>query len=173
MTQLLKIVFLLIPILAYRSAEAQASPAGHLKKTQAYVDDAWFWGQETATSLEFNNSATNLEDIRRNCFEALSAMDSIDMKLQLATYSLDDAYYEAKDQGQADTAGNIRKIKPDLTAAAESIVESRKNLDTVLDETDFTAISQKLFDAVERLQDCRQSIRNAQKELKNIRKQQQ
>jgi len=171
MKQLWKLVFLLIPILAYSRANAQPATTEHLEKAQTCVNDAWFWGQETATTLEFNNSASTLEDIRRNCFEALSAMDSIDMKLQLATYSLDDAYYEAKDQGQADTAGNIRKIKPDLTAAAESIVESRKNLDAVLDETDLTAISQKLFDAVERLQDCRQSIRNAQKNLKNIRKQ--
>ncbi|RKD91303.1 hypothetical protein [Mangrovibacterium diazotrophicum] len=171
MKQLLKILLLLISFLACHTTDAQSETTGNLGKTQAYVDDAWFWGQETATTLEFNNSATNLEDIRRNCFEALSAMDSIDMKLQLATYSLDDAYYEAKDQGQGDAAASIRKIKPDLTAAAESLVESRKNLDAVLDETDLTAISQKLFDAVERLQDCRQSVKNAQKNLKNIRKQ--
>jgi len=97
-------------------------------------------------------------------------MDSVDLKLQLAIYSATDAAFAAKDKGDTSLSSTLQQQKPNLQAASKSIAESRKYLSSVLDETDLTAINQKLFDTIEHLNDCRQSIRDFQRNLKKTTK---
>jgi len=139
----------------------------YMQLCKNYMDDAWFYGRESANTLQFSSGANNLDDIRQHCFDALSSMDSLDLKLQYAIYCTDDAIFEAGNQDKTAMRGNLLKIKSNLKAASGSLGKSRDYLSLALDENDPNAMGQQLFDSVDYLNDCRQAIKDAQRELKN------
>ncbi|WP_372773067.1 hypothetical protein [Mangrovibacterium sp.] len=142
----------------------------HLKQCSNHTNEAWRYGQETANILEFNNGASDLEMIREYCFQALSAMDSIGVKLQQAVYSADDATFAAKNQDLAAIAKAAIECKSELQSAMSSLNESKKYLRIVLDEVDTTAINELFFHTMEHLNDSRQLIRQVQRKLNNTSK---
>lgn len=159
----------LISLLPFSSLAQDQLPQ-HLAQCKTYINEAWYHGQEATNLLEFNNGASDLEMIREYCFQSLSSMDSIEVKLREAIYSASDAAFAAKTQDLAGIAKALLECKSDLQSATSSLNESKKYLKIVLDEVNETAINELFFHTMEHLNDCRQSIRHAQRKLNNTAK---
>lgn len=164
--QLSLVFFLFITNAFHVSAQEE----NHLRKCNELCQEVWDLSDKATEILRFSDGATNREEVRKQCYDALLVLDEMDLKLQETTYQADDALYEAKQAGNQKLKSSIYKIKAELKESGKLIAGCREYLQLALDESNSAALEQQLFSGFERLQDCRLALKRAQRYLKSALK---
>jgi len=145
---------------------AQNRLLSQFKQVQKLVDEAQLFIGDAGNEIQFSDGATTAEDVHYHCFDALTFVDSADIKLQLVQYELTDLVFDAK-KSQSDAAiSSLLKAEQLIKQASTSNTTSKKYLSAILDEKNSTALNQLLFDAVNSINQTINATNQAHTQLK-------
>ncbi|MFV0376870.1 MAG: hypothetical protein ACK5JD_06150 [Mangrovibacterium sp.] len=167
---LLGIPFFLLITLAANPVFAEEQLQQDIERCRERTNAAWTFASDAVHELQFIDGASSYEELRNYCFNALTVLDSLDIALRQAEYAVTDATYELKEKENEQSYTLMLNVKNELKQASQFQGASKQQLQAILDESNITAINQKLFDTADNLNNCARHIKSAQAGLKILRK---
>jgi len=142
----------------------------HLAQAQNLSRQAWDYAQTTANLFSLYTGAADLEEIRFHSFEALTAMDSLEICAQKAIYQLSDATHLARGMKLAAEEQMARETEHDLNEALRSLSLSRNSLSLIFDELVEANLEIQLNQSIDYFTDTRKYLKQAERKFRQLLK---